>query len=175
MTRYLVGCRAAGDRPAGLIVVDKPPTFYQPTKRTAKGIVKDGHERIHFESSNYGWHAEHGTVKEWRDNETGRLVIARVFPEEFAEGLVEHNDAVKVAEQALRAARKSRQEFLDTVASRAKPVKVAEARRERDEWPTTPQGIADAEAKKAELAKSQEFLDKLNDKMGDFLGKAVNR
>lgn len=159
MTRYLVGVRASGSRRAGLEVIAKPPTFYQPQVR--QGRRRDP-ERISWASTGYAWHAKRGVVEEWRD-EHGRLAIARVFPEEFADDLRAHDDAVAKAEIALREARASRQEFLDTVASRALPVRIEDARRERDEWPNTDAGRAEKARTEAELKRASAFMGRMND------------
>jgi hypothetical protein len=165
VTRYLVGSRAHGDRPATLAVTVKPPTFYQPS---------DGPERIHWEADDHTFHPKRGLVGEWRDDR-GRTVIARVFPEAFDGPLSEHDSAVAEAEQRLRNARRARQEFLDMVAAHAKPVRVEDARRHREDWPNTEAGKAEAEQRKAELAKSQEHLAKLNAMMGSFIGGTARR
>jgi hypothetical protein len=132
MTRYIIGARAKGHVLAGLRVIEAPPLFY--------GMP----ERITWRDTGYSFHAHRGAVQEWRDE--GRLVVCRVFPEEFAAPLSEHDEAVAQAEASLKAARKSRQEFLEMVSNRAKPVRVEDARRERQEWPATEAGLAEAKA-----------------------------
>jgi hypothetical protein len=169
MTRYIVGARAKGEFRSDLRLVAHPPTFYQAHKIDGS---EDGPERISWQGG-YQFHQHRGVVKEWHDGH--RPVIARVFPEDYATEYAEHDAAVAAAEALLKAARRERQEFLDTVATRAKPVRVEEARREREAWPTSPGGLAEAEAHKRELAKSQEHLTKLNDMMAGFVGGAVRR
>lgn len=122
MTRYLLG-RRMGKRPANLQVVDKPPAFYKPKDRKQS-------EHVTWPGTNYAWHPKRGTLHEWRDDDA--LVIARIFPEEYAVNLAFHEGRVVLAEHALVEARRERQEFLDSIAPRAKPVRLAEARRERE-------------------------------------------
>jgi len=169
MTRYLVGCRATGASRSDLHVYDRPPTFYQPRKRDGS---PDGDERVSWPGYHYSHHPRRGIVGEWRERDSGRMIIARVFPEEFEPQLSEHDAAVAAAEAKLKEARSERQEFLEIVAARAKPVRVEQARRERVEWSTSEAAKAEEEKRKVELAKSAEFMAKMNGVVGDFFGKA---
>lgn len=121
MTRYLVGFRDGG-----LKVTSDPPRFYRP------GVTGNTREQLSWDVSNFGFQHARGVVEEWTSE--GRRVIARVFPEEMAQHLAVHDEAVAEAKRAVAAALASRQEFLETCAARAKPVRVAEARCHRQAW-----------------------------------------
>jgi hypothetical protein len=105
MTRYLFGRRAHGTWGANLKVSDHPPEV---NKRVS---------------------SRQRTIRDWRD-ESGALIIARVFPEEFATELATHDARIARAEHSLQEAEAERQDFLDSVVARAKPVRLATARAE---------------------------------------------
>ena len=123
MTRYLIGRRASGARPPNLVVTDKPPGFYQP--KSPRGEP----EHVTWGGTSYGWRVRRGVVQEWPDK--GAMVIARIFPEEFAVELANIDATIALARSALEQTQRERQELLDTIAARAKPVRVAEAKKER--------------------------------------------
>lgn len=170
--RYLVGERATGTAPrSGLRVLTEPPTIFQPKKRDGS---PDGPERIHFAgASEIAFHPKRGRVEEWRRD--GRPTIAREFPSAWDAPLSEHDAAVARARDALKAAEAARLEFLETVAPHAVLLKVDDLRAERIAWEQGDEALRQKEARKAELAKSQGFLNKLNGMMGDFVGKAARR
>jgi hypothetical protein len=122
VTRYLLGRRAGGKLPCNLQVVDKPPFFHKPKSKEPEHVMWPG--------SNFGWRARRGLVHEWHDD--GAAVIARVFPEEYAVDLAHLEGNIVVAKHALEEAQRARQEFLDSVAARAAPVRLAAAKRERE-------------------------------------------
>jgi hypothetical protein len=123
MTRYIVGKRATGQHPiSNLQIIISPPVFMdsrgnQPAYAT-------------WHASHYAFKASRGVLVEWKSG--GQPVVARIFPEEAAEQLALHDAAIAQAEQRLKDARGERQEFIDGLIVRAKPVRVAEARAERE-------------------------------------------
>lgn len=121
MTRYLLGRRAGGKRPCNLQINDSPPSFHKHTQHEPEHIMWPG--------SNFGWHARRGIVNDWYED--GAAIVARIFPEEFAVHLAHLEGNLVVARHALDEAERERQEFLDSVAAHAAPVRVAEAKRER--------------------------------------------
>jgi len=122
VTRYLLGRRAHGERPARLQVVDTPPVFRKGKKKEPEYAMWAG--------SVHGFHAHQGALREWRADD-GAFIVARLFPEECAMRLASLDASIVLARHALEEAEAERQEFLDDVAARAKPVRVAAAKRDR--------------------------------------------
>ena len=172
MARYIVGIRPNAKNPnSELKVYERPPSIYQPRDR--RGKLEP--ERFHWPGAACGFRAERGHLRDDRtlDERGGRLIVARVFPEEAAAELNEHNERIAQAEHALRAAKQDRQDLLDTLVPRAARVNVEAARADLEMWKQSEAAKQEEAKRAAESAAAAKATRAMNRLFDDFVGKAV--